>query len=167
MPARELALDLDCDGRTDSLRVRWERVDGIDRPVFRLSGSLRGHLVATGDELPKFVGIGDVNGDGTLDVLLEESDESSVSANVLLVRGATLALATYESPGLREEATYVFHDVGWRSQCLDTLRPRIVGEADGRVVIDVATGGYNGPGDCDQPRRMRMWVLRDTLRVAP
>ncbi len=157
-PTRSITADLDCDGVMDTLVVL---VGDQREVVLTVSGSLVGDLHLAGS--PEIIGIADFNGDGLLDVALQDFDESQVSADVLLVQREGLRFVPY-APGLRRASMYLFHDVGFSQQCIEDVRPRLRRTETGEVVLAVVHGDYYEPSDCTLLDQMELTVLDDTIR---
>jgi hypothetical protein len=158
-PARSMMFDLDCDGGIDTLAVTTDPERGL---LLSVSGSVAGAVQLT--KPGEFIAITDFNGDGVLDVALQRFDESSVTADVLLIERDHVRLAPY-APSLRREAMYLFHDVGFSEGCIDAVRPRVRRTPAGESVLDVARGDYYEARDCAEVDRIELRVVDDTIRA--
>lgn len=152
-------VDLDCDGVVDTVELRLMTDGTIRRPSVVVRGSVEGELSTDWDQLPQLISFGDLNGDSIRDILVVDVTESSVFANVVLVRQlGGLELAQFESDSLRRETQYRFHDVTWPSECVNHLMPRIQRESQQALTVSIATGDWRREGDCARAVRRKLEV---------
>lgn len=161
-PTRRMTFDLDCDGYQDTIVIDAREAESENALSLSVYGSLSGTLPLLKDG--EIIGIADFNSDGILDVALQRFDESSVTADVVLVGDNEIRLAPFNSADDRRAAMYVLHDIGLSEQCVNAARPRIGRATTGELLIDVATGDYYESADCETVERIQLRLTADSIR---
>lgn len=158
-----VAVDLDCDGGADTVRVVW--VDaGDQRLALVVAGAQLRDTVLLDVEgtLPDVLAFGDVQGDGTRDVLLALADESTVLPLVVLVSKEGLREAALSPELSARDLQFRWDSSEAEPGCLERLLPRLVARP-GRTPAVVAAIGSAEEHGCASPPTVTLEVRRDTL----
>lgn len=101
--------DLDCEGGVDSVF--------ITRTQIRVAGSIVALRVDNGENLPEVLDTADFNGDGVLDLLIVDVDQSSVWTGVLLVRRGNLTFAGLDARIPSTMTSYLWETTEGHGEC--------------------------------------------------
>jgi hypothetical protein len=158
-----VAVDLDCDGGEDTVRVVWMKT-GVQRPALVVAGAhLKDTLLLDVEgTLPDVLAFGDLQGDGTRDVLLALADESTVLPVVVLVSRDGLRAATPAPTLAGPSLQFRWDSSEAEPGCLERLLPRLEARP-GRTPAVVAAVGSAEEHGCASPPTVTLEVRRDTL----
>ncbi len=157
---------LDCDGRADTVSViRAEAGSDAGLPeivVHRGDGRFL-KLPLRVDGLPAIVDLADLNGGGTLDIVLAAADESvALSMAVVLAHRDTLVRAKERDP----TGVYYYDPQDYPDCDLDSLTPRVKRLVTGKLAVSWIVVGRDrrSQPDCHAPARSDWQVVGSELR---
>lgn len=162
-----LVADLDCDGLRDSSRIsrvaEGEDV-GLPQLVVVLDGSRMQFTLVT-DGLPRIVHAGDLDGDGVMDLLLANADESvSIWPTVVLVTADSIRVPH----GLIAMGVYQYDPVLEPDCDYRDLLPELERGSDGKLLISwirTRTTIHGPATNCHAPPRAHWEVTDGQLRL--
>jgi hypothetical protein len=157
------ALDLDCDGALDTVRI--QRFDSVGVVFWRLTATTRGrqvYVTSPWEGQPELVGAVDLDADGVLDLLAVVADESSIIPWLVRVGGSgpgTLPIA-----GPPQSYQYLFGDSPSDS-CVAAAMPRVTVDSRKKGAIRLAVNSTELAQACPAIAvRFLRWE-DDSLRV--
>lgn len=155
-------LDLDCSGSTDSVAIRRDgpmSILVVRRDTFADSFQL-------GEEVKESLqAFADVDGDGILDVLLVESDESSIVPRVFTLKHGAVRELTFDLPyGLSSPA--LLRDLEHSEECVLRAMPRLERTGDSSVVVSIVLPSPPSL-QCDGMVRRAFVAAGGRLRILP
>ena len=162
---RTAIADFDGSGHPDTLRVERVREGRVLATRISLHGSINAERKVSGDSYPQVVDLVDLNGDGLLDVLLDDVDESSVWTGVLLVGRASLRFATLDPSTPPRTMSFIWPSSEAREACMSAITPSVEHVPGAAPVITVAINGAESAASCMTPRHVKFRVVNDTIRA--
>ena len=158
----QLTAELDCDGLTDTITIR-RTADGKDAGLPQIVvnlGDSRLHLSLETDGLPRILDAGDLDGDGVMDLLLGNADESvTIWPTIVLVKPDTLHVVE----GLVQMGVYQYDPVLDPDCDYRDLLPKLELGPEGRLLvswIQTATTIHGPARNCRAPARAS-WEVHD------
>jgi hypothetical protein len=156
--------DLDRDGVADSVIIERFTDNSLTRTRIRIAGSIQALHVGSGDTFPEVLDTADLNGDGVLDLLVADIDESAVWSGVLLVGPSRLEFAGLDARIPSSTTSYLWEPTEGHGECQQAVLPRVIRTAGRPSMISVAVGEARTAADCMTPRRDTLVLRGDRLR---